>query len=421
MARTVDEPVGGGRSVTGGEPVRSARGKGSHGVPRERVRAGTGISQAQDSFGAGREAASAAVASLDGEALALVMVFTTPRFDLPALLAGVRSITGAAPLVGATGSGEIVRGRYLGFGAGVGVLALGAGPYRFGVASAERIRERLDEAGQDTARRSRAQAGESPHAAVILLADSLLGNLQELVQGVYRVTGPRVAIVGGAAGDEQQFRRTLVFHDDRIVEQGAVALWVASEEPLQAVTGHGWTPIGIPMLVTRAEGTRILELDGRTAADVYEEQLGLEHGALSPERFWGTSILHPFGLLQPDGTSVIRVARSRTEEGYLNIQGCLPPPGSAVQVMSGSADGLLDVVEEVAGAALAARPGAGALLTFSCAARAMIFGPRAPEEARRLQAAAGEVPIFGFYCCAEFARTAGVLATHNATLTTLAL
>ena len=58
---------------------------------------------------------------------------------------------------------------------------------------------------------------------------------------------------------------------------------------------------------------------------------------------------------------------------------------------------------------------------FSCAARAMIFGERAPEEARLLQSAAGDVPTFGFYCCAEFARTAGVLGTHNATLTAVAL
>jgi hypothetical protein len=61
------------------------------------------------------------------------------------------------------------------------------------------------------------------------------------------------------------------------------------------------------------------------------------------------------------------------------------------------------------------------LLAFSCAARAMIFRDRAPEEAARLQAAAGDIPTFGFYCCAEFARTAGVLGTHNATLTALAL
>jgi hypothetical protein len=289
------------------------------------------------------------------------------------------------------------------------------------VASASRVKGNLDQAGQEVARESRAKVGKSPHAAILLLADSLIGDLQQLVQGVYRITGPKVAIIGGAAGDEQKFIRTLVFHNDQIIEEGVVALWIASEHPLQVTSKHGWTPMGVPLLVTRAEGIEIGELGGRPAAVVYEEQLGLAPGALTPDKFWGTSIRHPFGLIQSDGSSVIRVARSKTDQGGLRIQGCIPPVGSAVQVMGGTLDDLLDIVPEVAKAALQQNPEAGVLLSFSCAARANIFGVNTPEEARRLQATAGDIPTFGFYCCGEFARTCGVLGTHNATLTALAL
>jgi hypothetical protein len=386
-----------------------------------KIRAGTGMSTLFDSAEAGREAATAAVAALSGEPPALVIVFTKPKHDLPVLLRGIRSVTGTAQLVGATSSGEIVNGQYMGFGAGVAVLALTAGSYRFGVASASHVKGNLDNAGQNVARESLAKAGKAPQAAILLLADSLLGDLQQLVQGVYRITGPKVAIVGGAAGDEQKFVRTFVFHDDQVIEEGVVALWIASEYPLQVVTKHGWKPIGIPLLVTRAEGTEIIELGGRSAAVVYEEQLGLEAGRLTADKFWCTSISHPFGLVQSDGSSVIRVARSKTEQGGLRIQGCVPPVGSAVQVMGGTPETLLGIVGDVAGAALSHHPEAGVLLTFSCAARANIFGENTPEEARRLQAVAGEIPTFGFYCCGEFARTSGVLGTHNATLTALAL
>ena len=351
-----------------------------------RIIAGTGMSGAKAASTAGREAATMAVAALAGEPPALVLVFTTPRYDLPALLKGVRSVTGSAHLIGATGSGEIVQGQYLGFGAGVGVLALSAGPYRFGVASAGHIRGDLDRAGQDITRASRAEAGSSPHAAVLLLADSLLGDLQQLIQGVYRVTGPKVTLAGGAAGDEQKFVETFVFHDGAVVEEGAVALWIASERPLHVVTRHGWEPMGVPMLVTRAEGTEIIEIGGRPAALAYEEQLGLAPGQLSAEKFWETSICHPFGLVQCDGSTVIRMARSKTEQGALKIQGCVPPPGSAVQVMSGTLDKLLQIVDEVAITALKAHPQPGVLLAFSCAARAAIFGE---QHVRRGSHAAG--------------------------------
>ncbi len=387
----------------------------------ERVRAGTGIGRGADAFEAGRAAAAAAVSRLGGEPPALVLVFATPRFDLHALLRGVRSVTGTTLLVGSTGSGEIVEGELVGLGSGVGVLALTAGRYRFGAASVSGVGEALEDSGRDLARRSRAQVGDSPYAAVVLLADSTLGDLQGLAQGVYRVGGPKVAIVGGGAGDEYQQLPTMVLHGDQVLERGAVALWVASDVPLKVVTHHGWKPHGIPMLVTRAEGTRIQELGGRPAVAVYEEQLGLAPGELPAARFLEKSIRYPFGLLQPDGSTVIRLAISKTDDGQLNIHGCLPPPGSAVQVMTASIDALLRVGEEVVPEALAARPEAGVLLAFSCAARAAIFGARAPEEPRLLQRLAGEVPTFGFYCHAEFARTSGVLATHNATLTALAL
>ncbi len=105
-----------------------------HASPR--VRVGTGLSRSKDAFEAGKAAALDAVGPLGGEPPALVMVFATPRYDLPALLAGIRSVTGDSLLVGGTGSGEIIGETYLGFGGGVGVLAIGQGPYRFAAASA---------------------------------------------------------------------------------------------------------------------------------------------------------------------------------------------------------------------------------------------------------------------------------------------
>lgn len=386
-----------------------------------KIKAGTGVSRAERACDAGREAAIQAISALAGEQPALVMVFTTPRYDLPELLAAVRQVTGDAQLVGATGSGEFAQGELLGFGAGVAVLVLSAGNYRFGVASAANINGKLDETGQQLARTSRDLAGPSPHATIILLADALLGDLQQLVQGIYRVTGPRVGIVGGAAGDEQKFIATFVFHDDQVVEQGAVAVWVASEHPVPIVTRHGWHPVGVPMLVTRAEGTTLFELSGRPAADAYEEQLGLAPGALTEDDFWATSISYPFGLLQADGSTVIRMARQKLPGAALRIQGCLPPDGSAVQVMHGNPDSLLAVVPEVGEGILSSAIEPGVLIAFSCAARMGICKTRISEEPRLLQEAAGALPTFGIYCCGEFARTAGVLGTHNATLTALAL
>ena len=149
-----------------------------------KIKAGTGSSALKDAFEAGKEAATAAIAALEGEEPALVMVFTMPHYDLDVLLAGIQSVTGSARLAGATSSGEMVNGTYMGFGGGVAVTAITAGPYRFGIASASHIYEDLMEAGQQIARVAKAEAGPSPHAALILLADCMAGNLQQLFLGL---------------------------------------------------------------------------------------------------------------------------------------------------------------------------------------------------------------------------------------------
>jgi hypothetical protein len=64
---------------------------------------------------------------------------------------------------------------------------------------------------------------------------------------------------------------------------------------------------------------------------------------------------------------------------------------------------------------------ASIVLLFSCVARWDVLGDRGPEEAVRLQAAAGETSTFGFYTYGEFARTSSVSGYHNATLAAIAL
>ena len=139
-----------------------------------RIPAGVGRSTCSDNaYEAGVEAARAALGDLGQERPELLVVFTTPSLELEELIKGIRSIGGDVPLVGCTTSGEIVKGEYMGFGAGVAVMPLAPGKYRYGLASEADIKGRLDEAGREIARRSKEAAGSSPHAAVLLLVDCL--------------------------------------------------------------------------------------------------------------------------------------------------------------------------------------------------------------------------------------------------------
>lgn len=386
-----------------------------------RLRAAAGTSQADDAAEAGAAAARAAVEGLDGERPALVIVYSSVRYELSAVLEAVRRHVGDVPTVGATSSGQLVNGSFVPVGRGVSVLAMTAGRYRFGTAAVTSIGADLDAAGVALAQAARRSLDgpHLPHAALLLLTDDHGGDQQQVLRGVHRVTGASVPIVGGVASDDLLHRRTSLFHGEEVLHDAAVAVWMEAERPFRVGTVHGWRPTGTPLIVTRSQGSRISEIGGRPARDVYREQLGAGGERVGDEPLIEVSRSHPFGLLQPDGSTVIRII-IWTEAGSLVTNGPVPE-GSAVQVMGGSADDLLAIVPEVARAALEGVEPAGALLAFSCAVRYRVFGDRAASEARLLQEAAGDVVSFGFYTFGEFARTRGVLGFHNASVTALAL
>ncbi|MGQ7297316.1 FIST signal transduction protein [Quadrisphaera sp. KR29] len=403
---------------------------------------GAATSTLEDAASAGAAAARAAVEALEGARPGLVLVYTSVRYDLSALLAGVRSVTGATPLVGSTSAGHVVAGRYCAPGEGVAVLVLGGDRYRFSVASAtgmaaspEDVGERLTSAARAAAAAAEASeasqtsqtsevgpgagGGPRPHAAVLLLTDGLAGDGQRVLKGVHRVAGAAVPVVGGAAGDDRQMSATSVFHDDRVLSDAAVGVWISSPQPLHVASAHGWLPVSAPEVVTRAEGLVVHEIGGRPAAEVYGQHAALgEVGArLAVEGESQAS--YGLGVIEPDGSHAVR--------------GVYPLPGgalgtftsieefSAVQVVTAGPQAVLDTVEPVVTAAVGDQERPGALLVFDCIGRADILGAAVHEEAAAMEGAARGARVFGLYSYGEFARSAGVGGTHNATLCALAL
>lgn len=383
---------------------------------------GVGASDLADSRESGRAAASAAASRLGGAPPTLVVVYASVRHRLADLLAGVREVTGAAPLVGATSSGLFHDGTLTPPGEGVVVLVLGPGPYRFGVASAKGLRADAFAAGREITRAARDAAGPErlAHAAVLLLADGLAGHHQTLLSGVHRVAGASVPVAGGAAGDDRRLTETFVFHDGEVLADAATAVWIDSPHRLDVVVAHGWRPVSLPMLVTRVEGTVVHEIGGRPALAVFQEHFpdsAVEQALrYAPVDGWPRS--QALGLIEPDGTQLIRGAYL-DDQGRLNTFAPLPPY-SAVQIVAGEADDLLSVADGIAKDAVAGRE-PGVLLVFSCVARLDILRDRGVEEAGRLHAAAAGVPTFGFFTYGEFARTTSVAGYHNATVAAIAL
>lgn len=134
----------------------------------------------------------------------------------------------------------------------------------------------------------------SPNPSIIYLLCPGIDIANDLVLNAFhQVFGEEITIFGGTSSDNM---RGLINHQylgDVLTEHGAWAVGF-SDATLLGVTRatHGFVAYGSPMVVTKAEGNKIYELDHRPAWEVYTERLSVTP---EPDAICGDTI--PIGAL----------------------------------------------------------------------------------------------------------------------------
>jgi hypothetical protein len=378
-----------------------------------------GRSADPDSRRAGGEAASTALAG--GDDPRLVVVFAADQYAPDELLAGIRAVSGKVPLIGCSTAGEIASS---GPGdAGLVVAALGGRGFTIATAVGTAASADLRRAGAVAAGALDAVDGR-PHRVLLLLADGLAGDQQEIVRGAYGVAGAAVPLVGGCAGDDLRMQSTRQFHGAEVLTDAVVAAAISSDAPFGIGVRHGWRRVGEPLVVSASGGNRVELLDERPALDVYLERLNAPAEAWSNgAAFTRFAQTHPLGMSRRSGEEHVRFVGGADFDQRALVCIAEVPQGGLAWIMEGDAASVLDATDaacQEALAALAGRPAIG-VLAFDCIARKGVLGVGVEEEVQRVAAQAGAAPVAGFYTYGEIARTRGVSGFHNQTLVVLAV
>lgn len=97
------------------------------------------------------------------------------------------------------------------------------------------------------------------------------------IAGLESVFGPEVTIFGATSSDNMRGVVSYQMVDDQVFEHAAWAVGFADPTlRVETQATHGFLAVGEPMTVTKAEGTRLIELDGRPAWQEYTARLGLD-------------------------------------------------------------------------------------------------------------------------------------------------
>jgi hypothetical protein len=384
---------------------------------------GVGHSSIDDPAKAGAEAAQAALA---GRAPAVVFVFCSVGYHVPAMFDAVRERVAAdTVIVGCTTAGQIATGEVSRD--GVSISAWGGPGFSVSTHVARDVTGRMRAAGAEAAS-CLDGVTDRENRALLLLCDGLTGNQHEIVRGAFSVVGAAVPLVGGLAADNLNYVKTYQFHGGRdgveILSDAAVGVAIGSDAPIGVGIAHGWLKDGPSMIVTSSREGQIFELDGEPALDVLLRRLGLDESVADDDKaFRDAAFLHPLGLARRSGED-IRVIHgaNRADRSLL----CLAdvPQGALAWIMQSDHESLVNGGSEAAAQAVEGFGGQPALgmLVFDCAARGVKLGDEGKkQEIDGISRTMGDVPYGGFYTNGEVARVRGALGMHHFTLVTLAL
>ena len=367
------------------------------------MKAGVAFDNHPDAAQAGRAAAARAVA-ISGPPV-LTVLFVTDGYAPAVVLAAVQAQIGASKLVGFCCGGVITADGVQT--QGVGVCAL-SGNFRAETVFQEGL-------GRDPAGVGR-RVGDALFASgirkgtVLALPDGFQTNLSEMVRGLYGRLGPDFRYVGGGAGDNLEFFKTYQF-TERSVASDAVAAAVLENVEIATGVGHGWTPMGEPLVMTRVSGKVVHEIDGMPAFTAYRRHLG----GVSREEFRERGMRHPLGFPDVYGQYVIRDPLAVNDDE--SIQFITEVPSQAVgNVMAGDVDQLIETAEQVARKAAAAVGEPAFVLLFDCISRVLLMGDRFADEIRAIRNAVGaDVPLLGALSFGEIGSYEDVPLFHNKT------
>jgi len=369
----------------------------------------------ENSYQAGRQAALELIEEL--AAPDLVMMFANSRHEPQGVLDGVWSVLAPTTrLVGCSSYAEIgAQDASIG---SVTLMGIEFAEIEWQIFKLDAVGDSSVEAG----RRLATQMLDFEPRLVVALPDLKTNSIQ-MIRAMREVLDPSCPIIGGVASEQLEFTRTWEFFDREVIEGGIVAL--ALRGPLRVVTvaRAGFQPLGATRTCTRVEdGKLILELDGRSALDIYKEMLGPDVATRT-----NIGIEFPLAVIQrsPSGdymasderSQVIRVVRQLDEErGALLCAGDIEE-GVKIRMTRGVKEDLIAAAKQAIESGIAAMPDAQLAFLFNCAGRKLVLGARYRDEIAAAFSVLGEVPRIGFYTYGELAPVDGTNMYHDETFT----
>lgn len=253
---------------------------------------------------------------------------------------------------------------------------------------------------------------------VMVFSDGQHVNGSELVKGLNEATGQNVLVTGGLAGDDANFKSTLVGLNAQPAEGQIVAVGFYGDA-INITHGSqaGWDIFGLEKEITRSESNVLFEIEGQNALDLYKKYLGEE-----AENLPASALMFPLSVIIPGAAkAVVRTILSIDEvQKSMTFAGDVPV-GSKVKFMKANFDRLTKAASIAANESRRKQQNQPAFaMLISCVGRKLILGERIVEEVQAVNNSFGtNTVVAGFYSYGEISpfNDGNICQLHNQTMT----
>ncbi len=253
---------------------------------------------------------------------------------------------------------------------------------------------------------------EARAKVAITFTDGLHTNGEAYLNAFYEFDN-KLVVSGGLAGDNAEFKQSVIFTEDRVLNKGCVvALLYNNNLIVHTKANFGWENIGKTLTITKAQDNIVYEIDDCKAVDIYAKYLGDDIADELPK----TGIEFPL-IIKRDGFNIARAVVGKNSDGSLVFAGNLHI-GDSVSFGYGNIEAIVhngnkpytDLVKTPV----------ESIFIYSCMARKALMGESISLELKALNSITS---LSGFFTYGEFYSNKETLKNEllNQTMTILSL
>lgn len=382
------------------------------------LEAGVAMASEGDDRAMGLQAASAARSQLRHFAPSLALAFFSAELDPQEVNKGLLEVLGGCPIIGTSTAGEICNGSVA---RSVVVAIIASRHLRIRVGMGGHVGKDFREAVRQALGQAQVldyfDSGHPFHHMMSISAPGIPGVSSNLMivfspgatktqpslshdihTHLRRYSANRIPIFGGSSGDNLRFESNFQMVNGCVSTDSIALAFIESEVLFGMGLAHGFAPTRKGALVTRASEHVVYELDGRPAAEVCSEILGIPLDEPGEDVFGFSRF--PFGSTDVYGNSILQVPERVLADGAVQFAP-LMNTDQVITLMSGTeteiAQAGLSAYKKAVRQARLSRPAVAFMLSCALRKRLMTHEQQELEPIQRHTS----TPLCGFYTYGE--------------------